>query len=54
MNSPKQLKKLSQVGSALIAASTLCLIFAFITVLLGDFALLLLTIVYLFLSWSPP
>ncbi|MBE9188694.1 hypothetical protein IQ270_29710, partial [Microcoleus sp. LEGE 07076] len=32
MNSPKQLKKLSQVGSALIAANTLCLIFVFICI----------------------
>ena len=37
MNSLKQLKKLSQVGSALIAASKLCLIFAFICITFFSF-----------------
>ena len=38
MNSTKQFKKSSQVGSALIAASTLCLLFAFICATFLSFA----------------
>ncbi len=37
MNSPKHLKKLGQVGSALIAASTLRLIFAFVCITFFSF-----------------
>jgi hypothetical protein len=40
MNSPKPLKKSSQIGSALIAASTLCLIFAFICITFLSFPLI--------------